>query len=161
MLAGVVYAGLVSLHGCYADRHDSRVPDFIATEAYAIAAEVRDVDEAAALVSILYHESSNCIRVQTKYTRSGAYSVFQLEGKRHLYPQPFLGIDYVPFHNAVYAAVDVWRHTHNCGHSFRDRMTSYAGRACGTDWPTLSSRVNMYWHLRNIMVKEMKKYGED
>ncbi len=160
LIAGIVYAALVSLPGCYADRHDSRVPDFIATEAYAIAAEARDIDEVAALGSIIYHEAANCIRVQTKYTHSGAYSVFQLENKRHLYPQPFLGLDYPAVHNATYAAVDIWRKTWNCGPGFENRMTSYAGRPCGVKWPTLDKRVSTYWYLRNRLVKEMKKSEE-
>ena len=158
--AGPVLIGLMHLHTCYADRHDSRVTDFLATEAYAIAAEVKDVDEAAAIETIIYHESSNCIRVQTHYTHSGAYSVLQLEGKRHLYPQPFLGLEYEPIHNAVFAAVDVWRHTWNCGPGFANRMTSYAGRQCGTKWPTLDKRVSTFWYLRGIISKEMKKNGK-
>ena len=146
----------MKLPTCYEDRADPRVPDFLATEAYAIAAETRTVDEAAALGSILHHEGGNCIRVQTRYTHSGGYSVFQLEGKRHLYKQPFLGLDYPAIHNAVYAAVDVWRHTWNCGPTFSDRMTSYAGKPCGIHWATLDARASTFWYLRNVMVKEMK-----
>lgn len=157
MLSGPILVALMQLPTCYKDRTDPRVPEFLATEAYAIAAEVRDVDEAAALGSILHHEAANCIKVQTQYTHSGAYSVFQLEGKRHMYQQPFLGLEYNSIHNAVYAAVDVWRHTWNCGPGFANRMTSYAGKPCGEKWATLDARTNTFWYLRNIMVMEMKK----
>jgi hypothetical protein len=157
MLSGPILAMIMALPTCYKDRQDLRVPDFLATEAYAIAAEARDVDEAAALGSIMHHEAANCIRVQTKYTHSGAYSVFQLEGKRHLYPQPFLGLNYNPVHNAVYAAVDTWRHTWNCGPGFANRMTSYAGKPCGVEWKTLRERTNTFWYLRSVLVKEIKK----
>ncbi len=157
--AGPVLAALLSLPSCWADRNDVRLPDHLVRVAYAVAAEARDIDEAAALETIAYHESGNCLRVQERYTHSGAYSAWQLEGKRHLYKQPFIGLEIEPIQNAVYAASDVWRHSHNCGGSFRDMMTSYAGRPCGKKWPTLDARVNTYWYLRNRMQKEMKKYG--
>jgi hypothetical protein len=160
MLAGPILVAIMSLPGCYKDKRDERVPDHLARVAYALGQETKDVDEAAALATIAYHESRYCLKVQEKYTRSGAYSSWQLEGKRHLYPQPFVGLDYEPIHNAAYAAVDIWRRTYNCGYSFRDRMTSYAGRACGTNWPTLDARVGTYWYVRSVIVKEIKKHEQ-
>jgi len=154
---GPVFIAITSLNVCYQDRHDARVPDHLVRIAAAVSVEAKDADEAASILAIGRHESANCLRVQDHYTHSGAYSFLQLEGKRHLYPQPFVGLEYEPIYNAVYAAIDIWRHTWNCGPGFENRMTSYAGRKCGTQWPTLKSRVSTYWHLKNIIVKEMKK----
>lgn len=158
--AGPILVAILRLPSCWQDRHDERVPEYLAKVAYAISEEARDIDEAAALVAISKHESGDCIRVQLRYTHSGAYGAFQLENKQHLYPEvSFLGLDYANIHHGAYAARDIWSRTFNCGSTFADRMTSYAGRQCGTDWPSLSARVGTYYFVRSVIEKEMKRYG--
>jgi hypothetical protein len=140
---------------CWADRNDARMPDHLTRIAYAISEEARDADEAAALVSIGKAESGFCIAVQHHYTHSGALSMWQLEKKQDKYPGPFLGLEYEPIHNAAHAAVDVWRHSHQCGQRPEDMFSAYGARPCGTIWPSLKSRVATYWCARSIIKKAM------
>ncbi len=153
--AGPILLAIWALAGCYQDRNDERVPDHLARIAYAISSEARDVDEAAYLVTIGKNESNFCIGVQEKYTHSGGWSTYQLEGWRGKFPGPFVGLNYSEIHNATYAAVRVLRHSHQCGHKPEDILTAYAGRECGTIWPTLKTRVATYWYVRATIKKAM------
>ncbi len=138
---------------CYHDRADARVPNHLARIAYAISAEAKDADEAAAIAAIGKHESGNCLAVQDHYTHSGALSTWQLENKQDKYPGPFLGLSFDPIRNAAHAAVDVYRHSWQCGPTFADRVTAYAARPCHTDWPSLKEREGTFWFVRSVIAK--------
>jgi len=164
--AGAILVAVMKLASCYQDRNDERVPDHLARIAYAIGAEARTPEEAAALVTIGKFEGGFCIAVQDHYTHSGGWSTFQLEGKNNKYPGPLVGLSYESIRRATYAAADVWRHSHQCGQSPWAMFTAYAGRPyCSfyidkngntvTTWPTLDARVNTYWYVLSIIKKEM------
>lgn len=154
-----IYGAIKALPSCWADRNDTRVDEYHERLSVAISEETRDISEAAAMVTIAKHEGGLCIGPQEHYTHSGAKSTFQLEGKSHLYPGPFLGLEYEPIRNATHAAVDVWRHSHGC--KVRDpiagRFSVYAGGGrCGKSWNGLRERVSTYWYVYSIL-----KYEKD
>lgn len=153
--AGPILIAILSIAGCYQDRADERVPDHLARIAYAISEESRTLDEAAYLVAIGKNEANFCIAVQEHYTHSGGWSTWQLEGWSGKFPGPFVGLDYGAIHNAAHAAVSVLRKSHQCGHEPKDIFTGYGGRACGTIWPTLKTRVATYWYARATIKKAM------
>lgn len=153
VLPGLVLGAILRLPTCYQDRHDERVFDHLTRIAYAISEEAKDVDEAAALVAIGKHESGFCLAVQDHSTHSSALSSWQLEGKSGKYPGPFLGLEMESIHNAAHAAVDIYRHSWQCGPTFSDRVTAYAARPCHTIWPSLKAREGTFWFVRSVIAK--------
>jgi hypothetical protein len=145
--AWVIYGAIKALPQCWADRNDPRVDDYHERLSVAISEESNDEGDAAALITIAKHEGGLCIAPQERYTHSGAWSTFQLEGKNGKYPGPFIGLEYDHVHNAARAAADVWHHAGGCGHGVEGKFSVYAGGGrCGREWVGLRSRVNMYWY---------------
>lgn len=153
--AGPILVAMMALPGCYRDRADERVPAHLTRIAYAISEESRSLDEAAYLVAIGKNESNFCIHVQERYTHSGGWSTWQLEGWRGKFPGPFVGLGFNEIHNAAHAAAYVLRHSHQCGQRPEDIFSAYGGRPCGTIWPSLHNRVSTYWYVRSVIKKEM------
>jgi hypothetical protein len=154
--AHIIYAAIIALGACFAERNDPRVPAHLERVAVAVSIEARDFDEAAALLAIAESESAFSIRVQAGPTGSGGLSDWQLEGKTGKYPGPFVGLELEPIRNAAHAAVSVYRHSWQCGPTFADRATAYAARQCGTEWPTLKARVASFRYARGVMWREAR-----
>jgi len=146
-----ILCAILAVGSSWAERNDPRVPAHLERIAVAISEEARDEYEAAALVAISRSESAFSIRVQAGPTGSGALSDWQLEGKSGKFPGPFVGLKLGPIRNAAHAAIAVWRMSRQCGVGPRNQFTSYAGRPCGIEWPTLETRVARLGYARMVM----------
>lgn len=146
--AAIALAAMQALPVCWVERDDSRKPEQYDTIAQAISAEARDDDEAAALITIGYSESTFALRVQTGELKGKASGLWQLEGRGK-----FVGFGLADTQRSAHAAVGAWRHSWQCGSTFADRITAYAGRACGTVWPGLETRVARFRYVRWTIAK--------
>jgi len=138
--AAVLYA-MSSLPVCYADREDPRKPEQMQNLAVAIAQASPTPRRAAFLIAIGYHESRFCLRVQSGEHRGPGRGAWQLEGQSRRYQGPFIGLTPEETGNAAWVASDIIGRSGQCGTRPADVFTAYAGRACGSSWPTLAARV--------------------
>ncbi len=142
-------AVLLSLPVCWADRGvpANEKASQLATIAGAMVEHTSDPTELAYLTSIAYHESRFCLAVHAGRTRGPGRGLFQLEPGSRRRP-PFTGLSADATAHAAGEALWMVRHSHQCGESPEGRFTAYAGRACGTAWPTLRSRVALWYTVR-------------
>lgn len=140
---------LLKLPVCYADR--DLVPEVkraqLETVARAVATVAKNASEAALLVSVAWHESRLCLEAH-RGGNGPAYGLWQIEPASNL-PRPYAGLSYPETESAARSALYHLRHSYQCGPSVGDRITAYAGRPCGQVWPTLESRVRMYYWVRS------------
>ncbi len=152
MIAEQVLAALLSLAPCYADRNapEGAKATQLAYVARAVASEAGNVDEAAYLVAIAWHESRLCLDVHAGNVRGPGRGLWQIERASRRVP-PFTGLDEVSTRHAAHEALWMVRHSHQCGAGPAAVFTAYAGRACGVKWPTLSARVATWYYVRSLL----------
>ncbi len=154
-LEAAVLAVLLRLPVCHADRDDPRKPEQLVTVARAIgtvaAASKYPKDKAAKLIAILRWESTACLAVHSGEHPGRGRGLYQLEGQGRRHKGPFVGLDYESTLNATHVASSVLDRSYQCGRTPRDVFTAYGARPCGSDWSTLSERVQTYqwafWRL--------------
>lgn len=154
----VVAFALASLPVCAQDLDDPRKPGQLATIAESVAKVSNSDDEAAKLLTLINHESAGCIGVHSGEHRGRGRGLFQVEGKAHRYPGPLVGLSQAATDNAARVAVTILRKSYQCGPTVRAVFTSYAGRTCGSDWPTLASRARTYHWMRLRMAKFRREH---
>lgn len=121
-----------------------------------------DVDFYATLASIGYHESRYCTSVHAGNCPPGrcgggaAFGVWQVEPKRREDGLSLVGLDQDSTNRSALAAATVLSRSWQCGSGPRGMFTAYAGRACGSRWPTLEERVRTFARLRAAIQREMR-----
>jgi hypothetical protein len=141
--AAVLYA-MSALPVCWADRDDPRKPEQLQNIAAAIAHASPSPRRAVLLIVISYHESRWCLHVHSGQHRGPGRGLFQMEGQEKRYPGPFVGLSPEETGNAAWVASQIVGRSGQCGRAVADVLTAYAGRRCGTTWPTLAERVRTY-----------------
>jgi len=147
--AKAILVALQALPLCWQDRADPRKPAQYDTIAQAVSAETRDVSEAAEVVALGYSETRFCLRVHEGKWRGKASGPWQVENSGDL---TGLGLDET--RRSLRAALGIWRRSWQCGPTWADRFTAYAGRGCQTIWPTLEQRVARAKFTRLVIWKE-------
>ena len=136
-----------ALPSCWADREDPRKPEQLQNLAAAIAQASPNPLRAAFLVAIGYHESRFCLRVHSGVDTGPGRGIWQLEGQSKRYQGPFVGLTPEETGNAAWVASQIIGRSAQCGSRPADVFTAFAGRACGTVWPTLADRVRTFWFV--------------
>lgn len=148
----LILAALQALPPCWADRAapEGAKATQLAYISRAIAAEAETVEEAAYLVTIAWHESRLCLDVHAGLSRGHGRGLWQLERGSRREP-PFEGLSEADTRHAAHEALWMVRHSWHCGGAPAARFTAYAGRACGSVWPTLVSRVRTWYWVRGML----------
>lgn len=146
-LATKVLALILSLPTCY---RETAQPDRLAVVAESIS-EVSDTPaEAAALVTIAYHESVFCESVHAGKRKGGpGEGLWQIEPGSHR-PRPYSGTSKAETKHAAGEALWLWRHTAGCA-TISKRFGAYAGLGCRT-WPGATKRERFYWWARSVLL---------
>jgi hypothetical protein len=138
---------------CYADRmvppaHKAAQHHMIAHATTIAALPSRDpVDTAAMLYAIGVQESGAwCLHVHSGAHGGRGRGLWQVEPGSNA-PQlgPRTGVTAEATATSAIAAAWVLQRSWHCGWRPEARITGYAGRACNTEWPTLSQRTRRYW----------------
>jgi hypothetical protein len=143
--AAAILAALVMLPVCWDDRREEARSERLQDVATAIdVAASGDDGLAALLVTVGYHESRFCRSAHAGGRRGRGEGIWQIEaGSRR--QRPFSGLGLAATTHAAGEAAWLLRHSWQCGSGPAARLTAYAGRTCGEDWPTLRERVATYW----------------
>ncbi len=153
-----VVAALATQPICYLDRNDERKPAQMAAIAGSVAIVSDTPDEAAFLLTIGYFESRWCLVVHSGEHKGKGRGLWQLEGRSKQYPGPFVGLDSYSTLNSAWVALDIVRHSWQCGPSVANRFSAYGGRPCDlVTWKTLPGRVRAFHYLRSVIVREIEK----
>lgn len=149
MIAEALLTVLTSLPVCWADRGvpANEKASQLEVIAAALLARTQDPSELAYLTSIAYHESRLCIAVHAGRVRGRGRGLFQIEPGSRRVP-PFTGLSFEATEHAAGEALWMVRHSHQCGSTPADRFTAYAGRECEKYWPSLRSRVALWYSVR-------------
>lgn len=142
-LAVAVFLAILSLGPCKREPLDA---PRLALISQAIATVSANTDEAAALVTIGWHESNFCRDVHdgTRRGYPSGQGLWQIEAGSHRVP-PFYGLSYEATEHAAGQALWLWRASAICGDA-RKRFGLYAGLGCRS-WSGAIPRANLYWYL--------------
>jgi len=152
-----VFVVMNSFPVCWQDRADERKPEQLHTVAAAIAAASPSPRRAAFLLAISWHESRWCIHVHSGAHTGPGRGLFQMEGQERRYPGPFVGLTPEETGNAAWVASRIIGRSGQCGHSAAAVFTVFAGRACGTSWPTLDARVQTFRFVSARLARALKE----
>lgn len=166
----LVLAALNAQPACWRDRHADQevkqaqyswIAEAIATAANATRDDYEARERAAYLIAIGYQESRWCLDVHKGLRRTGyAHGLWQLEGADKLGRGPLEGLSREATINAARVASEAIDVNEQCGSNPAARITAYAGRVCGADWPTLRARVSGYvWALRGLETRGRSPEG--
>lgn len=154
--AAVLFA-MSGLPQCYVDREDPRKPGQMQSIAEAIAHAAPSPRRAVFLIVIGYHESRFCLRVHSGDHPGRGRGLWQLEGQEKRYQGPFVGLTPEETGNAAWVASAIIGRSTRCGLAPAAVLTAYAGRACGTDWPTLADRVRTFEKVSSRLQRALQE----
>lgn len=145
-LAAKVLSLILSLPTCY---RETPQPDRLAVIAESISTVSNTPAEAAALVTIAYHESAFCESVHSGRRKGGpGEGLWQIEPGSHR-PRPYSGTGRAETEHAAGEALWLWRHTAGCA-TVSKRFGAYAGLGCRT-WPGATRRERFYWWASSVL----------
>lgn len=155
--AAVLYAMSALPPGCWQDKGDPRKPEQLENIAHAIAKASPTPRRAVFLITIAHWESRLCLHVHSGEHRGRGRGLWQLEGQEKRYPGPFVGLTPEETGNAAWVASKIIGRMVHCGLEPAAVFTAYAGRKCGTDWPTLAERVVTFEKVQKKLRRALKE----
>lgn len=152
-----VFIAMSVLPTCWTDREDPRKPEQLRNIAHAIAKASPTPRRAALLITIGWHESRFSLRVHSGDHPGRGRGIFQLEGQEKRYPGPFVGLTPEETGNAAWVASTIVGRSTHCGLEPAAVFTAYAGRKCGTTWPTLPERVATFEKVSKRLQRALRE----